>query len=132
IPAPKVVGDRNGEAHFDVPSSYRLERAGKGGWRIPPHLVMMRQMRRSTGPIVSGGHASLPGGSPLLRGVDDNESSSDCLFLEIVVMDDGASAFAELGVSTKQYSFALVEAYIPMPFEEYSATESTPASDFLY
>ncbi|MQL99784.1 hypothetical protein Taro_032516 [Colocasia esculenta] len=42
-------------------------------------------------------------------------------------MDDSASAFAELGVSTEQYSFAPVEAYIPMPFEEYSATKSTPA-----
>ena len=57
---------------------------------------MTRQMRKSAGPIASGGHASLPGGSPFLCGVerenssqavvdfmpeiDDNEPSSDCLF----------------------------------------------------
>ncbi|MQL68840.1 hypothetical protein Taro_001129 [Colocasia esculenta] len=105
--------------------------------------VMTRQMRKSAGPIASGGHASLPGGSPLLCGVerensswaaadflpeiDDNESSFDCLFLEIAVMDDGASAFVELRVSTEQYSFAPVGAYIPMPAKEYSAMESTLA-----
>ncbi|MQM14033.1 hypothetical protein Taro_046958 [Colocasia esculenta] len=106
---------------------------------------MTRQMRKSVGPIASGGHASLPGSSPLLCGVerensswaatdfmpeiDDNESSSDCLFLEIAVTDDGASVFAELRVSTKQYSFAPVGPYIPMPAKEYSAMESTPAGD---
>ncbi|MQM23647.1 hypothetical protein Taro_056713 [Colocasia esculenta] len=106
---------------------------------------MTRQMRKSAGPIASGGHASLPGGSPLLCGVerensswaatdfmpeiDGNESSSDCLFLEIAVTDDGASAFAELRVSTKQYSFAPVGPYIPMPAKKYSAMESTPAGD---
>ena len=53
-------------------------------------------------------------------------------FLEIAVTDDGASAFAELRVSTEQYSSAPVGAYIPMPAKEYSAMESTPAGDFLY
>ncbi|MQL81126.1 hypothetical protein Taro_013584 [Colocasia esculenta] len=106
---------------------------------------MTRQMRKSADPIASGGHASLPGGSPLLCGVerenssraavdfmskiDDDEPSSDCLFLKIAVMDDCASAFAELGVSSEQYSFALVEAYVLMPAKEYSTMESTPAGD---
>ncbi|MQL71790.1 hypothetical protein Taro_004102 [Colocasia esculenta] len=53
-------------------------------------------------------------------------------FLEIAVMDDGASAFAELRVSTEQYSFAPVGAYIPMPAKEYSAMESTPAGDQVF
>ncbi|MQL68365.1 hypothetical protein Taro_000649 [Colocasia esculenta] len=106
---------------------------------------MTRQMRKSVGPIASDGHASLPGGPPLLcrverenfsraaadfmPEVDDHEPPFDCLFLEIAVTDDGASAFAELRVSTEQYSFALVGAYIPMPAKEYSAMESTPAGD---
>ncbi|MQM21762.1 hypothetical protein Taro_054807, partial [Colocasia esculenta] len=106
---------------------------------------MTRQMRKSAGPIALGGHASLPGGSPLLCGVerknssravadfmpeiDDNEPSSDCLFLEIAVTNDGASAFAEVRVSTEQYFFAHVGAYISMPAKEYSVMESTPAGD---
>ncbi|MQL75266.1 hypothetical protein Taro_007606 [Colocasia esculenta] len=119
------------------PHGMCAEAEGEGG------RPMTRQMRKGAGPIASGGHASLPGGSPLLCEVerenssraaadfipeiDDNEPSSDCLFLEIAVTDDGASAFAELGVSTEQYSFAHVEAYILMPAKEYSAMESTPA-----
>ncbi|MQM15451.1 hypothetical protein Taro_048396 [Colocasia esculenta] len=106
---------------------------------------MTRHMRKGAGPIASGDHVSLPGGSPLLceverenssraaadfmSEIDDNEPSSDCLFLEIAVTDDGATAFAELRVSTEQYSFAPVGAYIPMPAKEYSAMESTPACD---
>ncbi|MQM09050.1 hypothetical protein Taro_041913 [Colocasia esculenta] len=106
---------------------------------------MTRHMRKGARPIASGGHASLPGGSPLLCEVerenssraatdfmpkiDDNEPSSDCLFLEIAVTDDGASAFVELRVSTEQYSFVPVGAYIPMPAKEYSAMESTLAGD---
>ncbi|MQL71477.1 hypothetical protein Taro_003800 [Colocasia esculenta] len=90
-------------------------------------------MRKSAGPIASGDHASLPGGSPLLCGmerenssraaadfmpeIDDNEPSSDCLFLEIAVTDDGASAFAELRVSTEQYSFAPIEAKLVTELE---------------
>ncbi|MQM12443.1 hypothetical protein Taro_045359 [Colocasia esculenta] len=83
----------------------------------PAHLpridaLMTRQMRKSAGPIALGGHASLPGGSPLLCGVehknssravadfmpeiDDKEPSSGCLFLEIAVTDNSASAFAEV------------------------------------
>ncbi|MQL74258.1 hypothetical protein Taro_006623 [Colocasia esculenta] len=106
---------------------------------------MTRHTRKGAGPIASGGHASLPGGSPLLceverenssraaadfmPEVDDHEPPFDCLFLEIAVTNDGASAFAELRVPTEQYSFAPVGAYIPMPAKEYSAMESTPAGD---
>ncbi|MQL76672.1 hypothetical protein Taro_009065 [Colocasia esculenta] len=50
-------------------------------------------------------------------------------FLEIAMMDDGASAFAELRVSAEQYSFAPVGAYIPMLAKEYSAMELTLAGD---
>ncbi|MQL73868.1 hypothetical protein Taro_006195 [Colocasia esculenta] len=114
ILAPEVVGDD--EAYLDISSSSRLERAGKrrmvdstsyGGTLLPQ---MTRQMRKSAGPIASGGHASLPG----------------------VATDDGASAFAEFGVSTEQYSFAPVEAYIPMSVEEYSAIEPTSVEPASY
>ncbi|MQM06264.1 hypothetical protein Taro_039082 [Colocasia esculenta] len=149
VPVLRIDGDRNDRARSDASSSSRDRRAHKG--KAVDHTSSSDSLASSgetdegdADPIVPDDHNFSSGGSPPLCGGEygsssqaaagslpegeSDESPPHCPFPETSTMDGGNTtfSFAELGVSSEQYSSALSRLYIPMPVERPFAAGVTP------
>ncbi|MQM12300.1 hypothetical protein Taro_045217 [Colocasia esculenta] len=151
----KVIGDKSGDTHLDVPSSSRRRRAGKSRMVDPTpsgdSSASYGEIDEDAANLVApDNYNPLSGDSPPLHNreygsssqeaevflpeAEDDRSPPHNPFFGIAVMEghNTTFTFAESGLSTKQYPSASVEAYVSMPVGGYPAVGIAPegGSDF--